>query len=217
MMRGKALILLGSAMLLGACEAQTREDAEDVLEMENATAGAVPLNGAADTLGTSTTGAGAVQSAVLMTADGRNVGSVSMREEGGAAILTIGARNMPQGEYGMHLHAVGKCEGPKFESAGAHWNPDENKHGKNNPQGPHAGDLDNLTVGQAGSGGATITLAGVGLRSGMAPMIDADGAALVIHAKADDYRTDPSGNSGDRIACAVLQGPATEGSEQAAQ
>ena len=216
-MRAKATVVIGTAILLGACQAQTDQDAKDVLNMENATSGAVPLNGAAETLGTSTTGAGAVQSAMLRTADGRNVGSVSMREENGAAMLTIGAQGMPQGEYGMHVHAVGKCEGPKFESAGAHWNPDEKKHGKNNPQGPHAGDMDNLSIGQAGSGGAAVTLAGVALSSGLAPLLDADGAALMIHAKADDYRTDPSGNSGDRIACAVLQGPATPGSDAAAQ
>ena len=203
-MRARASVLIGTAILLGACEVQSEQDAEDVLNMENATSGAVPLNGATETLGTSTTGAGAVQSAVLRTADGRNVGSVSMREENGAAILTIGAQGMPEGEYGMHVHAVGRCEGPKLESAGAHWNPDEKQHGKNNPQGPHAGDLDNLRIGSAGSGGATVTLAGVALSSGMAPLLDADGAALMIHAKPDDYRTDPSGNSGARIACGVV-------------
>jgi Cu-Zn family superoxide dismutase len=214
-MRAKAITLIGTAVLLGACQAQTDQDANDVLEMENATSGAVPVNGTAETLGTSTTGAGAVQSAELRTVEGRNVGSVAMREENGAAILTIGVQGMPEGEYGMHVHAVGRCEGPKFESAGAHWNPDEKQHGKNNPQGPHAGDLDNLRIGSAGSGGATVTLAGVALSSGMAPLLDADGAALMIHAKPDDYRTDPSGNSGDRIACAVLGGPATAGEETA--
>jgi Cu-Zn family superoxide dismutase len=157
-----------------------------------------------ENLGTSTTGAGAVQDAALRTAGGKTVGSVSMREENGGVILTVSANGMPQGEYGMHVHAVGKCEAPKFESAGPHWNPDGKKHGKNNPQGPHAGDLDNLTVGPAGSGGATLTLASTALSSGMSPLLDADGAALMIHAKADDYKTDPSGNSGDRIVCAVL-------------
>jgi Cu-Zn family superoxide dismutase len=213
-MRAKAIILLGTAVLLGACQSQTQEDAQDVLNMQN-DAQAVPNDGGLNTVGTTTTGAGAVQTAVLRTADGRNVGSVSMREENGAAILTIGAQGMPQGEYGMHVHAVGRCEGPKFGSAGAHWNPDEKKHGKNNPQGPHVGDLDNLSIGQAGSGGATITLAGVALNSGLAPVMDADGATLMIHAKPDDYRTDPSGNSGDRIACAVLSAPATAGEETA--
>lgn len=198
-----ATAVLGGSLVLAGCQAQNEEAARDVLNMEN-DAQAVPVNGAAETFGASTTGAGQVQSAALRTADGRTVGNVSMREENGEAILTISANGMPQGTYGMHIHAVGKCEGPKFESAGAHWNPDNKKHGRNNPAGPHAGDLENLTVGPAGSGGATLTLTGVALRGGLAPVLDEDGAALLIHAKPDDYRTDPSGNSGDRIACAVL-------------
>ena len=197
-----ALFLTACALSLAACN-QREEAAQDVLNMEN-DAQAVPANGAAGTFGTSTTGAGQMQEAPLLTADGRNVGNVSMREEAGRTILTISANGMPQGVHGMHIHAVGKCEGPKFESAGAHWNPDGKQHGRNNPQGAHAGDLDNITIGSAGSGGATGTLPGVALRGGMAPLLDEDGAALVIHAQADDYKTDPSGNSGDRIACAVL-------------
>lgn len=195
--------LMCGAMLLSGCQAQKGADARDVINMENDSQ-AVPVNGAADSLGASTTGVGQMQSAELKTADGRTVGNVSTREENGEAILTVSVNGMPRGTYGMHVHAVGKCEGPKFESAGAHWNPDNKQHGKNNPQGAHAGDLDNLTVGQAGSGGATLTLTGMALRGGLAPLFDQDGAALIVHAKADDYKTDPSGNSGDRIACAVL-------------
>ncbi|MFC7537770.1 superoxide dismutase family protein [Sphingomonas sp. GCM10030256] len=194
------LCLAASALALTACN--QREEARDVLNIQN-DAQAVPVNGATETFGTSTTGAGQIQSVPLRTADGRQVGSASMREEGGATIVTASVTGMPQGTYGMHIHAVGKCEGPKFESAGEHWNPGQKKHGKNNPQGAHAGDLDNLTVGQAGSGGATVNLAEA-LRGGLTPVLDENGAALVIHAKADDYRTDPSGNSGDRIACAIL-------------
>lgn len=205
-----ALFLSACALTLSACN-QREEAARDVLNMEN-DAQAVPVNGAADEFGTSATGTGQMQSAPFRTADGRQVGNVSMREEAGRTVLTVSATGMPQGTYGMHVHAVGKCEGPKFESAGAHWNPGNKQHGKSNPQGAHAGDLDNLEVGQAGSGGATVSLAEA-LRGGMSPILDEDGAALVIHAKADDYRTDPSGNSGDRIACAVLSGPASAGQE----
>jgi superoxide dismutase, Cu-Zn family len=197
-----ALFLSVCALSLAACN-QREEAARDVLNMQN-DAQAVPTNGAVENFGTSTTGAGAVQSSPLQMADGRNVGSVSMREENGAAILTVSVNGMPQGTYGMHIHAVGKCEGPKFESAGSHWNPMEKQHGKNNPQGAHAGDLDNLEVGAAGSGGATLTLNDTAISGGLAPILDQDGASLMIHAKPDDYRTDPSGNSGDRIACAVL-------------
>lgn len=196
--------LMCGAALLGACKAQTNQDANDVLNMQNDSQG-VPVNGAADSTGTSTTGAGKVQDSVLRTADGKDVGTVSVREEAGGVVLTVAARNMKPGTYGMHIHAVGKCEGPKFESAGAHWNPDNKQHGIKNPQGPHAGDLPNLVIGAAGSGGSNFNLSAA-LHGGLAPLLDQDGAALVIHAKADDMKTDPSGNSGDRIACAVLGG-----------
>jgi len=197
-------VLLGGAAVLGACQAENRSDAQDVLNMQNDTQ-AVPNNGSMETLGTSTTGAGTVLDNSLRTANGKDAGTVSVREENGGVVLTVAARNLPAGKHGMHIHSVGKCEGPKFESAGAHWNPDEKQHGSQSPKGSHAGDLANLDIAPAGSGGTTITLPAA-LRTGMAPMLDADGAALVIHAKTDDMKTDPSGNSGDRIACAVLGG-----------
>jgi len=196
--------LLGGAAILGACDAQNRSDAQDVLNMQN-DAQAVPNDGGLNTFGTTTAGAGAVQDSTLRTADGKDVGVVAVREENGGVVLQVAARDMPPGTYGMHIHTTGKCEGPKFESAGPHWNPDEKQHGTQNPQGPHAGDLPNLQIGGAGSGGANFTLQAA-LRSGLAPMLDQDGAALMIHAKADDMKTDPSGNSGDRIACAVIGG-----------
>jgi len=196
--------LMCGAALVGGCNAQTNADANDVLNMEN-DAQAVPVNGGAETFGTSTTGAAAVQDAVLRTADGKDAGSVSVREEDGGVVLTVSVRNVEPGRYGMHIHSVGKCEGPKFESAGPHWNPDNKQHGAQNPRGPHAGDLPNLDVGTAGSGGATANLQ-ASLRGGLAPLIDQDGAALLIHAKADDLKTDPSGNSGDRVLCAVIGG-----------
>ncbi|WP_114228226.1 MULTISPECIES: superoxide dismutase family protein [Sphingomonas] len=196
--------LMCGAALLGACKAQTHQDANDVLNMENDSQG-VPVNGGMDNFGTSTTGAGADQSSPLRTADGKTVGSVSVREENGGVVLTVSATGMKPGKYGMHVHSVGKCEGPKFESAGAHWNPENKQHGTLNPKGWHAGDLPNLEVGSAGSGGTTVTLSAA-LRTGMTPLLDKDGAALVVHAKPDDMKTDPSGNSGDRIACAVIGG-----------
>lgn len=195
-------MLLGGAALVSACKAQTDRDARDVLNMQNDSQ-AVPVNGAADSTGTSTTGAAAVQTSTLRTADGKDVGTVSVREEAGGVVLTVAARNMAPGKYGMHIHSVGKCEGPKFESAGAHWNPDNKMHGSQNPKGPHAGDLPNLEIGAAGTGGSNFNLQ-ASLRGGLAPLLDKDGAALIIHAKPDDLKTDPSGNSGDRVACAVL-------------
>ena len=103
---------------------------------------------------------------------------------------------MPAGLHGIHLHEKGLCEGPKFESAGKHWNPGGKQHGRDNPLGAHLGDLPNIEVGVSGG---TARIAAVG-----AELADADGTALVLHAKPDDYQTDPSGASGDRVACAVV-------------
>jgi superoxide dismutase, Cu-Zn family len=117
--------------------------------------------------------------------------------------VRVQAAGLAPGHYGVHLHAVGRCEGPGFESAGPHWNPTGRQHGKLNPQGPHLGDLDNLDVDESGAGRLEFRIAGTPI-SGPQGLLDADGAAVVIHANADDYRTDPSGNSGARIACGVL-------------
>ena len=118
------------------------------------------------------------------------------------------ATGLPHGIHGLHVHAVGRCDPPDFASAGPHWNPAARKHGMNNPAGPHAGDLPNVEVAANGVLGTTVTLPGATLVGGggaAGSLIDADGAALVLHGQADDYVTDPSGNSGPRIACAVLR------------
>ena len=112
---------------------------------------------------------------------------------------------MRAGTYGAHVHAVGRCDGPDFTTAGPHWNPTGQQHGKNNPQGMHKGDLPNLFVGADGRGVLEINLPAAWVAGGNAPLLDADGAAVVVHERADDYRTDPSGNSGARIACGVLR------------
>jgi Cu-Zn family superoxide dismutase len=111
---------------------------------------------------------------------------------------------LPHGLHGIHVHSVGRCDPPDFASAGPHWNPLGRHHGLNNPAGPHAGDMRNVEVAANGVLGATVVLPGANLDS----LLDADGASLVLHADADDYVTDPSGNSGARIACAVIQGGA---------
>lgn len=111
---------------------------------------------------------------------------------------------LPPGSYAIHLHTTGKCEGPKFTSAGGHFNPTMTHHGKDNPLGPHLGDLPNVVVGRGGTGAMDFTVIGLKLIGGTAPLLDADGAAVIVHAGPDDYKTDPSGNSGDRIACGTL-------------
>jgi Cu-Zn family superoxide dismutase len=144
--------------------------------------------------------------AQLKTADGGDAGMVTLSEDGKGVTVKVEVAGLQPGPHGLHLHAVGRCDGPKFESAGPHWNPLGKQHGKDNPQGAHLGDLANLEVGADGRGAATFTLTGQSLLGGEHPLLDLDGAALVVHAKADDYKTDPSGASGDRVACAVLGG-----------
>ena len=118
--------------------------------------------------------------------------------------VRVTATGLAPGAYGAHIHAVGRCDPPGFESAGPHWNPTDREHGMQNPQGPHLGDLPNLMVGENGEGSFELRIPGARLGGGARSMLDADGAALVIHAGADDYRTDPSGNSGARIACGAF-------------
>jgi Cu-Zn family superoxide dismutase len=147
---------------------------------------------------------GAGATATLRDASGNERGQASVVEVGDGVRLRIQAAAMTPGTYGAHIHAVGRCEAPDFASAGSHWNPTARQHGKDNPQGMHMGDLPNVTVGSDGRGSLELVVPGARLNSGPYPMLDADGAAVVIHAAPDDYRTDPSGNSGARIACGVL-------------
>ncbi|MCY7279418.1 MAG: superoxide dismutase family protein [Sphingomonas bacterium] len=137
-------------------------------------------------------------------ADGTALGSVTVTEDASGLMLAVSATGMPVGTHGIHLHDKGLCEGPKFESAGAHWNPQAKQHGRDNPAGSHMGDLVNLVVNADGSAKTNFPIAGAMMASGAMMLADADGTALVVHAKPDDYKTDPSGASGDRIACAVI-------------
>lgn len=137
----------------------------------------------------------------LVNSAGQSVGTVRAWQTAGGISFRISASGLPHGLHGVHVHAVGRCDPPDFKSAGGHWNPAGKQHGMNNPAGPHAGDLPNVEVAANGVLTATLTLP----NASMATLLDADGAALVVHAASDDYKTDPSGNSGARIACAVIQ------------
>jgi superoxide dismutase, Cu-Zn family len=144
----------------------------------------------------------------LVNSAGQSIGTVRAWQTAGGVAFRLDATGLPHGVHGIHVHTVGRCDPPAFESAGAHWNPTSRQHGMNNPAGPHAGDLPNVTVAANGVLGETVTLSGADLTTPPGvpgALLDGDGAALVIHAAADDYVTDPSGNSGARIACAVLQ------------
>lgn len=143
--------------------------------------------------------------ATLRGPGGAALGFATISASAGAMRLTVEGERLPQGAHGAHIHAVGRCDGPGFESAGPHWNPANRQHGRDNPAGQHAGDLPNLIAGTDGRGTVSIDLPGITLTGGPAALFDADGAAILIHAAPDDFRTDPSGNSGARIACGVFE------------
>ena len=142
---------------------------------------------------------GATATAEMQNLDGQPVGQVQLQDTPNGLIVRAELTGLPEGAHGFHIHAVGACE-PPFESAGGHFNPEERQHGMENAQGKHAGDLPNLTV--PASGEATVEHFAVGLS--LDDLSDEDGSAVVVHANADDYATDPSGNAGDRIACGIV-------------
>jgi Cu-Zn family superoxide dismutase len=142
--------------------------------------------------------------AYVRTAAGEARGQASATQAGDSIRVRLKAANMAPGTYAVHLHTTGRCDPPGFETAGPHWNPTAQQHGKNNPAGMHKGDLPNLTIGTDGRGTLDMTVPGAWVAGGGAPLLDGDGAAIVVHQKPDDYRTDPSGNAGARIACGVF-------------
>lgn len=149
--------------------------------------------------------------ASLRSADGPDaeVGDVRVSDKDGGT-LHVALKSMKAGSYAMHFHSVGKCEGPDFKSAGGHWNPEGNQHGRENPKGAHAGDLVNLKMADDGEVDETFELPG-NTKANIAALIDDDGAAFVIHAGPDDMKSDPAGDAGSRIICGVFEkGGATE-------
>ncbi|AMG76320.1 MULTISPECIES: superoxide dismutase family protein [Sphingopyxis] len=145
--------------------------------------------------------------AELRDARGADRGRVDIFRDSSGLRLEVVARGFGPGTYGMHVHAVGQCAAPDFSSAGPHWNPTGAQHGRDNPMGAHHGDLPNLVVESGMIGRATLHMVGSRL-TGEGGLLDADGAAFVIHAGPDDMRTDPAGNSGGRVACGVIATPA---------
>lgn len=144
-----------------------------------------------------------VGEASLMAANGTPAGTARLFDTGSEVTLSVSLSALPEGTHGVHLHTTGACEAPSFTSAGPHLNPANRQHGFENPQGAHLGDLPNAMVDASGNATVSATLHGTPATV-LQQIFDADGTAVVVHATADDYRTDPAGNSGGRIACGVL-------------
>lgn len=152
----------------------------------------------------SSNAAAPMASASLTAGDGSARGTASVTEAADGLHVLVKAQGLMPGIHAVHVHMTGTCTAPDFASAGGHWNPTGRKHGMDNPAGAHMGDMPNMTVGTDGTGEIEYVIAGGTISSGTMPLLDADGAAVVIHAQADDNMSDPAGNAGGRIACGVL-------------
>ena len=152
-----------------------------------------------------TSAAGSNVTAAMRNAQGKDLGALTLTESSGGITVAGRLTGLPPGEHAIHLHTTGRCDAPTFESAGDHWNPTRSGHGTRSGKGPHLGDMPNITVARDSSVSVNATTAGGTIR-GENAVLDTDGAAVVVHAKGDDYKSQPSGNSGDRIACGVVTG-----------
>ncbi len=142
--------------------------------------------------------------AELHNSQGQLVGIATLTEGANGVTIVAHVQNLPPGYHGFHIHETGECQAPDFKSAGEHFNPQGTEHGLADPKGPHAGDLPNLLVAPDGVG-MIVTQAPLGtLKEGKNSLFHSEGTALVIHSKPDDFRTNPSGDSGDRLACGVI-------------
>ena len=151
--------------------------------------------------------------AMMINSNGQSVGTARFVESAAGDVrVVLDVKGLTPGEHGFHIHAVGLCDPAAFTTAGAHFNPNSRQHGLGSSQGPHAGDLPNLVAGPDGSAYLDMTFARFTLTAGTTSILDADGSALIIHADRDDGSTDPTGNSGARVACGVV----AKGAPQAA-
>lgn len=155
-----------------------------------------------------TTAAGPMVHADAIDASGKSVGMVMLQDTPHGVLVTTDVKGLPAGEHGFHFHEKGMCDAKqKFTTAGAHFAAGRPQHGLMVAAGPHGGDMPNAIVGANGTFKSQLLNTGVTLKAGPKSLADADGSALVIHAKADDYKTQPSGDAGDRIVCAVVAAP----------
>lgn len=141
----------------------------------------------------------------LVDGQGQTKGRAMLMQEKDGLHVSVRGVGLPAGVHAVHIHTIGTCTGPDFKSAGGHWNPMAKQHGHDNPAGQHMGDMPNMTVGPDGTGSLETVIPGARLTGGDKPLLDADGGAIVIHAAADDYKTDPTGNAGERLACGIVK------------
>lgn len=181
----RAFVLLGTALMLVACN---RHSAKDQLRADGNATGRSMVSHPPDLTGWP-----------IFDGKSRRVGTVTTRLQKKGVLVSLDTMGLPPGIHGVHIHQFAKCEAPTFTTAGAHWNWTHKKHGRENPEGYHAGDLGNLIVSQDGKGQATFLVASKDWDRKMT-----GGLPLIIHARPDDEKSDPSGNSGERIACGVL-------------
>lgn len=145
-------------------------------------------------------------SATLTDPDGQTVATATFEATEAGVLVTLEASALPEGVHGFHIHAVGACDAPEFQSAGGHYNPADTPHGLLVDGGPHAGDMANIHVPASGALTVEVLNPGVSLDpADAATLFDADGSALMVHAGADDYTSQPSGDAGSRIACGVIE------------
>lgn len=147
---------------------------------------------------------GAAARADLKDKDGKIVATALLREGPRGVTVSLEATGLTPGLHAVHIHAVGRCDGPAFTSAAGHFNPLQKQHGHKNRDGAHAGDLPNMLAAKDGSGRFEVLTDAFTLASGPTSLFDVDGSAIIIHAAADDYLSDPAGNAGDRVACGVI-------------
>ncbi len=177
---------VASMVVIAGCSSEPLYENEAVVQANNAIEAVERLN------------------ADLRDANDTTLARAMLEQTGDAVRIRIEAAGLAAGTYGAHVHMTGRCDAPDFASAEGHWNPTEHQHGHDNPQGAHLGDLPNLVVAADGTGTISFDIAGATLRGANNAVLDEDGAAVIVHAEPDDYRTDPSGNSGARIACGVV-------------
>lgn len=153
-----------------------------------------------------TSASAASQNLVFKNAKGEEVGTATLTELAKGVKIQLDLKGLSAGEHAFHVHENGKCEAPKFESAGGHYAPAKKSHGFDDAKGPHAGDMPNLIVGADGTLKQEVVNTTVTMKPGKTSLFKKGGTSLIVHEKADDYKSQPAGDAGGRAACAEIQG-----------